>query len=87
MSSSPWRGIKLALVLFLAAILQAAFANSVSLWGGRPDLLLTTSLVASMFSGEGTAALLGFSAALLHASIAAPPSNLSKPTFASTRKP
>jgi hypothetical protein len=59
--------------LFLAAILQAAFANAVSIWGGRPDLLLTTSLISAMFSGEGTAALLGFSAALFHASIAAPP--------------
>ena len=73
MSSSAWRGIKLALVLFLAGILQAAFADAVRIWGGRPDLLLTTSLIGAMFCGEGGAALLGFSAALLHASLAAPP--------------
>jgi len=67
------RGIKLAAALFLAAVLQAAFADSVKIWGGRPDLLLTTALVGAMFCGEGAAALLGFSAALLHASLAAPP--------------
>lgn len=73
MSSSAWWGVKLAAVLFLAGVLQAAFANSVQVWGARPDLLLTTALVGAMFCGEGPAALLGFSAALLHASIAAPP--------------
>ncbi|HEX8111072.1 MAG TPA: hypothetical protein VF516_25255, partial [Kofleriaceae bacterium] len=39
----------------------------------RPDLLLTISLVGAMFCGEGGAALVGFSGALLHASLAAPP--------------
>ena len=67
------RGIKLAAVLFLAGILQAAIADSVKLWGGRPDFLLTTALVGSMFCGEGVSALLGFSAALIYASLAAPP--------------
>ena len=73
MSFSAWRGIKLAAVLFIAGIIQAAFADAVNLWGARPDLLLTTSLVGAMFCGEGAAALLGFSAAVVHASLAAPP--------------
>jgi hypothetical protein len=73
MSPSAWRGIKLAIALFVAAVLQAAFADSVKAWGGRPDLLLTTSLVGAMFCGEGSSAVLGFSAAVIHASLAAPP--------------
>ncbi len=73
MSPAAWRGIKLAAIVFLAGVLQAAFADAVKLWGGRPDLLLTTALVGSMFCGEGAASLLGFSAALIHASLAAPP--------------
>ena len=73
MTSSAWRGVKLGAVLFLAAVLQAAFANAVQVFGGRPDLILTTALVGSMFCGEGASALLGFSAGLFHASLAAPP--------------
>jgi hypothetical protein len=73
MSAAAWRGVKLAAALFVAGVLQAAFADLLTLWGGRPDLLLATALVASMFCGEGVSALLGFSAALIHASIAAPP--------------
>jgi cell shape-determining protein MreD len=68
-----WRGIKLAAAVFLAGILQAALADAVNPWGGRPDLLLTTALVGAMFCGEGASALLGFSAALIYASLAAPP--------------
>lgn len=67
------RGFMLATAIFLAGILQAAFADSLKFWGGRPDFLLTTALVGSMFCGEGTSALLGFSAALIYASLAAPP--------------
>jgi hypothetical protein len=73
MSFSAWRGIKLAVALFIAGVLQAAFANSATLWGARPDLLLITSLIGAMFCGEGGSALVGFSAALMHASLAAPP--------------
>src|SRR5437879_3871338 len=73
MSSTAWTAVKLAAALIIAGVLQAAFADAVRIWGGRPDLLLTTALVGSMFCGEGAAALLGFSAALLHASLAAPP--------------
>ncbi len=68
-----WRGIKLAAAVFLAGILQAALAGVADLWGGRPDFLLTTALVGAMFCGEGSSALLGFSAALIYASLAAPP--------------
>src|SRR5690349_21330102 len=73
MSAPAWRGLKLAAALLIAGIMQAAFANAVRLWGAGPDLLLTVSLIGAMFCGEGGSALLGFSAAVLHASIAAPP--------------
>src|SRR5438128_2368800 len=73
MSFPVWRGIKLAGALFIAGVLQAAFADAVRLWGAGPDLLLVTSLVGAMFCGEGAAALLGFAAALIHSSLAAPP--------------
>ncbi len=73
MSVTAWRGVKLTAALFVAGVLQATFANAGNLWGGRPDLLLTTSLIGSMFCGEGGAAMLGFAAALVHASLAAPP--------------
>lgn len=73
MSSPAGRGVKLAAALFLAAVLQAAFADFAPVWAGRPDLLLTTSLVAAMFCGESGSALVGFFAALMHASLAAPP--------------
>jgi hypothetical protein len=73
MSSSAGRGVKLAVAVFVAGILHAAFAGDVTLWGSRPDLLLTISLVGSMFCGEGGAALLGFSAAMITAALAAPP--------------
>jgi hypothetical protein len=73
MSSTAWRVIKLAAALFVAAVLQAAFARSLSIWGGKPDLLLTVALIAAMFCGERSSAAVGFFAALLHASLAAPP--------------
>lgn len=73
MSPTTWRGVKLAAVLFAVGVLQAAMANFPGLWGTRPDLLLTASLVGAMFCGEAASALVGFSAALIHASLAAPP--------------
>jgi hypothetical protein len=73
MSPSAWRGVKLAVVLFAAALLQCAYADSWSVWGARPDFLLTTTLVGAMFCSESGAAALGFFGGLLHAALAAPP--------------
>ena len=73
MSPAAWQAAKLAAVLLVAGLLQAAFADGFRLWGGQPDLLLTTALVGAMFCGEGGSALLGFFASLIHASLAAPP--------------
>jgi rod shape-determining protein MreD len=73
MSPSAWRGLKLAGFLLVAGILQAAFGDAVRLWGAAPDLLLTGSLIGAMFFGEGASALIGFSAAIIHASLASPP--------------
>lgn len=73
MSASVWRGLKFAAALLIAGVLQAAFADGLQVWGGRPDLLLTTALVGAMFCGEDGSALLGFCSALMHASLAAPP--------------
>ena len=45
MSSASWRGIKLAIALFIAAVLQSVAADACRIAGARPDLLLTCALI------------------------------------------
>ena len=73
MTPQAARTVRLCVALLVAALVQLAFAGSLSIRGVRPDLLLATSLLISMFSDANGGAALGFFAGLIHACFAAPP--------------
>ncbi|HZO89537.1 MAG TPA: rod shape-determining protein MreD [Chthonomonadaceae bacterium] len=73
MSPSLRRGVRLAAMLLCAAILQGLYADSLQVHGARPDLLLLTAILGSLFCDINGSAALGFFAGLLHAALAAPP--------------
>ncbi len=59
--------------LFLAAILQAVYADAVRIKAARPDFLSATAVLCSLFCDANGGAAVGFLAGLLTAVIAAPP--------------
>ena len=73
MTPSSWRGVKLGFALFLAALLQSVYSDSLTFGGAHPDFLLATAIVGAMFCTPNGGATLGFFAGLLHACLAAPP--------------
>ncbi len=73
MSEGARRGLRLALLLLIAACLQGAFADAMQIGGAKPDLLLATALTGALFCDANGAAALGFFAGLLLACLAAPP--------------
>lgn len=73
MSPSAWRGVRLAVALLLAAIVQSVFADSMRVYGAMPDFLVMVALLGSLFCDANGGAALGFFAGLLYASLAAPP--------------
>lgn len=73
MNGTPWRGLKLASILAVAAVFTAAAGGALRILGVQPDLMLTTSLVGSLFFGETGASFTGFFGALLFAALSAPP--------------
>ena len=75
MSSETERGIKLGVALFIVAILQAVFAERLSIFGARPDLILALILTGSLFCDTNSGAALGFFGGLIHASLSSPPHN------------
>ena len=75
MSLETERGIKLSIALFVAAVLQAVFAERMSLFGARPDLILAMILSGGLFCNTNSGAALGFFGGLFHASLASPPHN------------
>ena len=58
-------GAKVALVVFLASILQVAVVSSLELAGGVPNLLLVTLVVIALLRGAIAGAAAGFAAGFL----------------------
>jgi rod shape-determining protein MreD len=73
MSPSARRGIGLGAAIFLAALAQIVYADSLRIHGARPDFLIVVTVLGAMFCDANGGAALGFFAGLLHASFAAPP--------------
>jgi rod shape-determining protein MreD len=57
--------LKVAAMLFVAVVLQASIANSISILGGTPDLLLVTLVAVALLRGAVWGAAAGFAAGLL----------------------
>jgi len=73
MTASAPRLPALYLTLFLAALAQMVWADSMRIGGARPDFLVLTVILTSMFRDANTAAGLGFWGGMLTAAISAPP--------------
>jgi cell shape-determining protein MreD len=73
MSPSAWRGVRLGLTLFVAALAQSLYADAMRIGAAHPDLLLLVALVGSLFCDVNGSAALGFIGGLLYAAKAAPP--------------
>jgi rod shape-determining protein MreD len=57
--------LKVAGLLFVAVVLQASLANTISILGGTPDLLLVTLVAIALLRGAIWGAAAGFAAGLL----------------------
>ncbi|HLK56921.1 MAG TPA: rod shape-determining protein MreD [Chthonomonadaceae bacterium] len=64
-----------ALALFLAALVQSAWADAMRFHGAKPDFLVLVALLGAMFCEANESAALGFFAGLLMACLAAPPTS------------
>jgi rod shape-determining protein MreD len=62
---SPFDGVKIAILLFVAAILQVSVFSQVHVFGGVPDLLLVTLVAIALLRGSIVGAVGGFFAGLL----------------------
>jgi rod shape-determining protein MreD len=58
-------GTKVAVLLFIAAILQVSVFNAVSIFGGTPDVLLVTLIAIALLRGSIPGAVGGFFAGLV----------------------
>jgi rod shape-determining protein MreD len=58
-------GARVALIVFVVAILQVSAFSSVTLGGAAPDLLLVTLVSIALLRGSMTGAVIGFSAGLI----------------------
>jgi rod shape-determining protein MreD len=58
-------GLKVAVVVFLAAILEVAVFSDVRILGGEPDILLVTIVAVSLLRGSVVGACAGFFAGLV----------------------
>jgi rod shape-determining protein MreD len=58
-------GVKIALLVFVAAILQTAVFADVDILGGTPDLLLVALVAVALLRGSLTGAIAGFCAGLV----------------------
>lgn len=73
MNSSAWRGVRIAVVLFLSALFQSVFSDAWSIRGARPDFLLSAIVICSLFTGANGGSVIGFFGGLLYASVVSPP--------------
>jgi rod shape-determining protein MreD len=56
----PVEALKVAILVFLAALLQASIFGAIDLAGGRPDILLLTLVAVALMRGTVVGAVAGF---------------------------
>ena len=61
---SAWYGVKIAVLLFMAAVAQVSVFSAITVFGAAPDLLLVTLVAVSLLRGSVAGALGGFFAGL-----------------------
>jgi rod shape-determining protein MreD len=62
---SPWDGVKIAVLLFVAAVAQVSIFSQIDVFGAAPDLLLVTLVAISLLRGSVAGAVGGFFAGLI----------------------
>ena len=62
---TPWDGVKIAVLLFVAAVAQVSVFDQIDVFGAQPDLLLVTLVAVSLLRGGVAGALGGFFAGLI----------------------
>ena len=62
---SAWDGVKIAVLLFVAAIAQVSVFSPIDVFGAAPDLLLVTLVAVSLLRGSVAGAVGGFFAGLI----------------------
>jgi rod shape-determining protein MreD len=62
---SPWDGVKIAVLLFVAAVAQVSIFSQIDAWGAAPDLLLVTLVAISLLRGSVVGAVGGFFAGVI----------------------
>jgi rod shape-determining protein MreD len=62
---NPVTGIRIAVIVFLVAILQVSAFSSVTIGGGGPDVLLVTLVSVALLRGAVSGAVTGFGAGLI----------------------
>jgi rod shape-determining protein MreD len=62
---SYWDGVKIAVLLFVAAVAQVSIFSAIDVFGAAPDLLLVTLVAVSLLRGSVAGAAGGFFAGLV----------------------
>jgi rod shape-determining protein MreD len=62
---SAWDGVKIAVLLFVAAVAQVSVFSQIDVFGAAPDLLLVTLVAVSLLRGSVAGAVGGFFAGLI----------------------
>lgn len=62
---SPWDGVKIAVLLFVAAVAQVSIFSQIDVYGAAPDLLLVTLVAIALLRGSVAGAAGGFFAGLI----------------------
>ena len=62
---SSWDGVKIAVLLFVAAVAQVSIFAQIDVFGAAPDLLLVTLVGISLLRGSAAGAVGGFFAGLI----------------------
>ena len=73
MNADTRKNLGFCTALFLAAVLQAVYADALRIQAARPDFLTAAAVLCSLFCDANGGAAVGFFAGLLTAVLAAPP--------------
>ncbi len=73
MNADTRKNLGFGITLFIAAILQAVYADALRIHSARPDFLCAAAILCSLFCNVDGGAAVGFTAGLLMAVLAAPP--------------
>jgi len=65
MQVSPWDGVKIAVLLFVAAVAQVSVFDQVDVFGAQPQVLLVTLVGIALLRGSVAGAVGGFFAGLI----------------------